>query len=81
MRNVRIKSAEFMWTLSVGLRAPYRPKYFDRAEHNQTARGVLGFVVCRKLSFFGHTIRDGGCEIYSKVCDTEGIALEDLSLI
>ena len=61
---------------SVGLRASYRPKYFDRAEHNQTARGVLGFVVCRKLSFFGHIIRDGGCELYSKGRDTEGIALE-----
>ena len=24
---------------SVGLRAPYIPKYFDRAEHHQTARG------------------------------------------
>ena len=24
---------------SVGLRAPYRPKYFDRAEHHQTVRG------------------------------------------
>ena len=24
---------------------------------------LLGFVVCHKLSFFGHTIRDGGCEL------------------
>ena len=28
-----------------------------------TTRQLLGFVVRRKLSFFGHTIRDGGCEL------------------
>ena len=28
-----------------------------------TTRQFLGFVVRRKLSFFGHTIRDGGCEL------------------
>ena len=26
-------------------------------------RQLLGFVVRRKLSFFGHTTRDGGCEL------------------
>ena len=26
-------------------------------------RKLLGFVVRRKLAFFGHTIRDGGCEL------------------
>ena len=30
-------------------------------EHG-TTKQLLGFVVRRKLSFFGHTIRDGGCE-------------------
>ena len=28
-----------------------------------TTRQLLGFVVRRRLSFFGHTIRDGGCEL------------------
>ena len=28
-----------------------------------TTRQLLGFVVRRKLSFFRHTIRDGGCEL------------------
>ena len=28
-----------------------------------TTRQLLGFVVRRKLSFFGHTIRYGGCEL------------------
>ena len=28
-----------------------------------TTRQLHGFVVCSKLSLFGHTIRDGGCEL------------------
>ena len=28
-----------------------------------TSRQLLGFVVRRKLSYYGHTIRDGGCEL------------------
>ena len=28
-----------------------------------TTRQLLGFVVRRKLSYFGHTIRSGGCEL------------------
>ena len=30
-----------------------------------TTRQLLEFVVPRKLSFCGHTIRDGGCELVS----------------
>ena len=32
-------------------------------EQLNTTRQLLGFVVRRKLSFVGHTIRDGGCEL------------------
>ncbi len=31
-----------------------------------TTRQLLGFVVRRKLSFFGYTIRDGGCKVSGK---------------
>ena len=34
-----------------------------------TTRQLLGFVVRRKLSFFGHAIRDGG---HDEVCDGAG---------
>ena len=59
----RIESAEMWIYESVGLRATSIPKYFDRVEHHQTARGLLGFVVGSKLCFFGQTIKDGGCEL------------------
>ena len=35
-----------------------------------TTRQVLGIIMRRKLSFFGHTIRDGGCELRGEVCDS-----------
>ena len=34
---------------SVGLRAPYIPKYFDRAEHHQTA---IGGMLCAASSHY-----------------------------
>ena len=34
---------------SVGLRAPYRPKYFDRAEYHRTARGGLLGIIMRRM--------------------------------
>ena len=39
-----------------------------------TTRQLLGFVVRRKLSFFGHTIRDWGCELVKCViqCKVSG---------
>ena len=56
---------------SVGLRPPYRRNYVDRAEHHQTARGLLGFVVRRKA-----TQSETAGASYSNVCDTEGIVWE-----
>ena len=34
-------------------------------------RHLLGFVVRRKLSFFGHTVKDGGCELVKCVVQRE----------
>ena len=56
--ETRIESAELWIYLgcyeSVGL----------NTEHTKLpSRQLLGFVVRRKLSFFGHAIRDGGCEL------------------
>ena len=47
---------------SVGLNILYRTDDSILTELG-TTRQLLGFVVRRKLSFFGHTIRDGGCEL------------------
>ena len=67
----RIESAELWINEPVGLRAPYRPKYFDRIEYHQTARGLPGFVVRHNRPCFGHTIRDGGCELVKCVIQRE----------
>ena len=60
----RIESAE-MWIYRRMLRVSWTERRTDESillEHN-TTRQLLGFVVRRKLSYFGHTMRDGGCEL------------------
>ncbi len=47
---------------SVGLHIEQTKDESILAELN-TTRQLLGFVVRRKLSFFEHPIRDGGCEL------------------
>ena len=53
---------------SVGLRAPHRPKYLTGLNTN---RQLFVFVVPRKLSSFGNTFRDGGCELVKCVTQRE----------
>ena len=60
----RIESAE-MWIYRRMLRVSWTEHRTDESillELN-TTRQLLGFVVRRKLSYFGHTMRDGGCEL------------------
>ena len=60
----RIESAE-MWIYRRMLRVSWtehRPDESILLELN-TTRQLLGFVVRRKLSYFGHTMRDGRCEL------------------
>ena len=56
----RIESAE-LWMLSSDCTV-HRTDQGILTELN-TTRHLFGFVVRLKLSFFGHTIRDGGCEL------------------
>ena len=63
----RIESAEMsLWIYRRMLRVIWTEHRTDESidllELN-TTRQLLGFVVCRKLSYFGHTMRDGGCEL------------------
>ena len=60
----RIKSAE-LWIYRRMLRVSWTEHRTDESILTElnTTRQLLGFVVRRKLSFFGHTIRDGGCEL------------------
>ena len=60
----RIESAE-MWIYCRLLRVSWTEHRTDESillELN-TTRQLLGFVVRRKLSYLGHTMRDGGCEL------------------
>ena len=60
----RIESSE-MWIYRRMLRVSWTEHRTDasiRLELN-TTRQLLGCVVRCKLSYFGHTIRDGGCEL------------------
>ena len=60
----RLESAE-LWIYRRMLRVSWtehRPNQSILSELN-TTRPFLGIVVRRKLSFFGHIIRDGGCEL------------------
>ena len=60
----RLESPE-MWIYRRMLRVSWTEHRADEIillELN-TTRQVLGFVVRRKLSYFGYTIRDGGCEL------------------
>ena len=60
----RIHSAE-LWIYRRILRVSWTEHKTDESILIElcTTRQLLGFVVRRKLSFFGHTIRDGGCEL------------------
>ena len=60
----RIESAE-LWVYGRMLRVSWTEHrtYESILTELNTTRQLLGFVVRRKLSFFGHTIRDGGCEL------------------
>ena len=60
----RIQSAE-LWIYRRMLRVSWTEHRTDDSILTElgTTRQLLGFVVRRKLSFFGHTIRDGGCEL------------------
>ena len=60
----RIHSAE-LWIYRRILRVTWTAHKTDESILIElcTTRQLLGFVVRRKLSFFGHTIRDGGCEL------------------
>ena len=49
--------------------AAYRPRYSDRAKHHKTS--TLICCAPHELSFFGHTIRDGGCELVKCVIQRE----------
>ena len=60
---------------SVGLRAPYIPTYFDRAEHPQTTT-VYSDVPCAASSPSLAKQSEMAGASYSKVCDTEGSAWE-----
>ena len=54
-----------MWIYRLMLRVSWTKHRTDESillELN-TTRQLLGFVVRRKLSYFGHTMRDGGCEL------------------
>ena len=60
----RIESAE-LWIYRWMLRVSWTEHRTDESIPTElnTTRQLLSFVVRRKLSFFGHTIRDGGCEL------------------
>ena len=60
----RIQSAE-LWIYRRMLRVSWTEHRTDESILTEliSTRQLLGFVVRRKLSFFGHTIRDGGCEL------------------
>ena len=61
----RIQSAE-LWIYRRMLRVSWTEHRTDESILTELGtictRQLLGFFVRRKLSFFGHTIRDGGCE-------------------
>ena len=60
----RIQSAE-LWIYRRMLRVSWTEHRTDDSILTElgTTRQLLVFVVRRKLSFFGHTIREGGCEL------------------
>ena len=60
----RIESAE-LWIYRWMLRVSWTEHRTDESILTElnTNRQLLSFVVRRKLSFFGHTISDGGCEL------------------
>ena len=60
----RIQSAE-LWIYRRMLRVSWTEHRTDDSILTElgTTRQLLGFVLRRKLSFFGRTIRDGGCEL------------------
>ena len=60
----RIESAE-LWIFRGTLRVSWTEHRTDKSILTElnTTRQLLGFVVRHKLSYFGHTIRDGGCEL------------------
>ena len=60
----RTQSAE-LWIYRRMLRVSWIEHRTDESILTElgTTRQLLGFVVRRKLSFFGHAIRDGGCEL------------------
>ena len=64
----RIESAE-KWIYRRMLRVSWTEHRTDESILTElnTTRQVLGFVVRRKLSYFGHTMRDGGCELVTCV--------------
>ena len=70
----RIESTELCFYESVGLRAPYRPHYVDRAEHHQTAmRSTRICYAPQALLLWPHNQRRW---VRAKVCDTEVSAWE-----
>ena len=67
----RIQSAE-LWIYRRMLRVSWTEHRTDESTLTElgTTRQLLGFVVRRKLYFFRHTIRDGGCELAK--CEIQG---------
>ena len=54
---------------TVGLSAPYRPKYFDRSEYQQT---YYSDVLCAAISPSLTTQSETAGASYCKVCDSDG---------
>ena len=85
-RNLmRISNSRIVDYETVGLSAPYRPKYFDRSEYHQTL--YYSDVLCAAISPSLTTQSETAGASYCKVCDSDGRVwmgndgVEDLSLI
>ena len=64
----RIQAAE-MWIYPRMLRISWKERRTNESVMLQlnTTRQLLGFVLRRKLSYLGHTHREGGCELVKTV--------------
>ena len=51
------------WTLVKDGEKSWTEHRTEQSIRKTTRQPLLSIVVLRKLSFFGHTIRDGGCEL------------------